>query len=98
MAKGEQVGFGGAEVMEVLHMDKFEQLDKNPQKQKIQNDDELILQMLMPSQLKAPEMAFIEETDIEDEVQLRASCQELPKAPLTGYQQARKNKKAFEEH
>jgi len=30
--------------------------------------------MLLPNQLKAPEMAFIEEDDITDEDQLRASC------------------------
>ena len=53
--------------------------------------------MLLPSQLKAPQMAFIEETDIDDEVQLRASCQEMPKAPLTGYQKDRLSKRAHEE-
>ena len=52
--------------------------------------------MLLPNQLKAPEMVFIEEEDIADEDQLRASCQELPKAPLTGYQKERLTKKDFE--
>lgn len=42
-------------------------------------------------------MAFIEEEDILDENQLRASATELPKAPLTGYQKERLNKKDFEE-
>ena len=52
--------------------------------------------MLLPNQLKAPEMVFIEEEDIADENQLRASCQELPKAPLTGYQKERLTKQDFE--
>ena len=41
-------------------------------------------------------MAFIEEDDIADENQLRASCQELPKAPLTGFQKERLTKRDFE--
>ena len=41
-------------------------------------DDEKILQMLLPTQLKAPEMMFLEETDIGNEEELRASCQSLP--------------------
>ena len=59
-------------------------LDQHPQKLKL-NDDEKMLQMLLPTQLKAPEMAFLEEEDICDEATLRASAAELPKAPLTGF-------------
>lgn len=80
-----RVGLGGAELVEVGNMDRFDPgLDANTQKAKL-NDDQKILQMLLPTQLKAPEMVFLEEEDISDENQLRASCQELPKAPLTGF-------------
>lgn len=85
VAGGSKVGLGGAQLVEILNMDKFEcPLDPHPQKSKL-SDDQVLLQMLLPTQLKAPEMAFIEEEDIHDENQLRASAQELPKAPLTGY-------------
>ena len=81
----DRVGLGGAELVEVMNLDRFDAgLDSNPQKARL-NDDEKLLQMLLPQQLKAPEMAFIEEDDINDEDQLRSSCQALPKAPLTGY-------------
>ena len=63
----ERVGLGGAELVEVGNLDRFDPgLDANPQKAKL-NDDDKLLQMLLPSQLKAPEMAFIEEDDIADE-------------------------------
>jgi len=41
--------------------------------------------MLLPTQLKAPQMAFIEEEDIADENQLRDSRVGLPVAPKTGF-------------
>ena len=83
--RGQKVGLGGAELVEVLQMDTFNPaLDPNPQKAKL-SDDEKILEMLLPTQLKAPQMVFIEEADIGTEEELRASCQELPKAPLTAY-------------
>ena len=44
-----KVGLGGAQLVEVLNIDKFEGcLDQNPQKAKI-DDDEIIFQMLMPT-------------------------------------------------
>ena len=69
----------------MLNLDRFEGYDPHPQKAKIDND-EMILSMLLPNQLKAPEMVFLEEEDIADENQLRASTSSaLPKAPLTGF-------------
>ena len=57
-----------------MNLDKFDPgLDKDPQKLKL-NDDEKILQMLLPTQLKVPEMNFIEEEDLLDEEDLRRSC------------------------
>ena len=54
--------------------------------------------MLLPTQLKAPEYAFIEEEDIGDDFLLRTSqVGGLPKAPLTGYQQERLDKHDREE-
>ena len=53
--------------------------------------------MLLPTQLKAPEMVFLEEEDISNEDHLRSSCQELPKAPPTGYQKERQTKHIAEE-
>ena len=53
--------------------------------------------MLLPTQLKVPEMNFIEEEDLLDEEDLRKSCQELPKPPLTGFQKVRINKQVAEE-
>jgi len=68
-----------------MNLDNFNiSLSQNKQKAEM-TDDEKILQMLLPTQLKAPAMVFLEETDICDEEQLRASCQSLPKAPLTGF-------------
>lgn len=68
-----QVSQGGAQLVEVLNIEKFEcPLNGNPQKAKL-SDDQVILQMLLPTQLKAPEMAFIDEEDIKDEDQLRSS-------------------------
>ena len=51
-----------------MNLDKFDSapLDPNPQKAKI-DDDEQILAMLLPTQLKAPEMVFLEEEDIGSE-------------------------------
>jgi len=48
------MGLGGAALVEVLNLDTFDPgLDRHPQKAKL-NDDEKMLQMLLPTQLKAP--------------------------------------------
>lgn len=81
LSSQKKVGLGGAEIVEVMNMDKFEE----PLKHSDSSCSYGILEMLLPNQLKAPEMVFIEEDDIADEDQLRASCQGLPTAPLTGF-------------
>ena len=48
--RNKNVGLGGAEIVEVLNMDQF----MNPHPQKAELGDEAILQMLLPTQLKAP--------------------------------------------
>ena len=92
----QKVGLGGAELVEVVNMDTFNlTLDPNPQKAELTDHDKM-LQMLLPSQLKAPKMAFLDEDDINGEDMLRKSTKELPKAPLTGFQKERLNKKEYE--
>ena len=44
-----RIGLGGAELVEVLHMDGFQAaLDPHPQKAKL-SDDQILLQMLLPT-------------------------------------------------
>ena len=65
----EKVGLGGAEIVEVENLDNVATYIENEDMQNNKLKDEAsILDMLLPTQLKAPTMTFIETEEISDDV------------------------------
>jgi hypothetical protein len=73
----------------ILDIENLEKLPTLPDKpQKLKNEGEVVLEMLLPTALKVPEYSFIdvEDLDVED-----FSRKSRAKAPLTAAQQERLN-------
>lgn len=86
----QKLGMGGAQLVEVENLDKV-QMPELPEPGPPLPESELILRSLLPNQLKAPSMVFIEEEDLNNEEDLVRQSQQLPsnprlRGPLTAFQ------------